>query len=99
SGLALTGPGVFHTTLNWPSDLISPMNTGLCRWWFFSSILAVKPDGALKVWPAMAAITLSTSVDLAFSTACFHMYTPMYDASIGSLVNGLSAPGNFLAFA
>jgi hypothetical protein len=28
---------------------------------------------ALKVWPAMAAMTLSVSVDLAFSTACFHM--------------------------
>ena len=35
------------------------------------------PVGALKVWPAMAAITLSTSVDLAFSTACFHMLMPM----------------------
>ena len=30
-GLARTGPGVFHTTLNWPSALTSPMNTGLCR--------------------------------------------------------------------
>ena len=35
------------------------------------------PDGAVKVWPAMAAITLSVSVDLAFSTACFHMWMPM----------------------
>ena len=61
-GLAFTGPGVFHTTLNWPSALISPMNTDLCRWWFFSSILEVMPLGAVKVWPAMAAITLSTSV-------------------------------------
>ena len=49
------------------------MNTGLCRWWFFSSILAVKPEGALNVWPAMAAITLSVSKLFAFSTACFHM--------------------------
>jgi hypothetical protein len=39
--------------------------------------LSVKPLGALKVWPAMAAITLSVSVDLAFSTACFHMWMPM----------------------
>ena len=30
-GWALIGPGVFHTTLNWPSGLISPMKTGLCR--------------------------------------------------------------------
>src|SRR4051812_23461017 len=54
-GLAFTGPGVFQTTLNWPSDFTSPMNTGLCWWWFLASIVAVKPDGALKVWPAMAA--------------------------------------------
>ena len=26
-----TATGVFHTTLNWPSGLISPMKTGLCR--------------------------------------------------------------------
>ena len=76
-GLAFTGPGVFQTTLNWPSPLTSPMNTDLCRWWFFSSILETMPDGALKVWPAIAAITLSVSVDLAFSTACFHMLMPM----------------------
>ena len=38
-GSAFTGPLVFHTTLNWPSALISPMNTGLCRWWFFSSMV------------------------------------------------------------
>src|SRR5437764_11389976 len=89
-GCALMGPGVFHTTLNWPSAFTSPMNTGLCRWWFFASICAVNPEGALKVWPAIAAITLSVSVDLAFSTACAHMCTPMYVASIGSLVSGLS---------
>src|SRR3954470_2451254 len=89
-GCAFTGPGVFHTTLNWPSAFTSPMNTGLCRWWFFMSIVAVKPEGALKVWPAIAAMTLSVSVDLAFSTACAHMWTPMYVASIGSLVSGLS---------
>src|SRR6185312_14869892 len=53
-GLAFTGPGVFHTTLNWPSALISPMNTLLCRWWFFSSIFETMPEGALKVWPALA---------------------------------------------
>src|SRR5574343_1799473 len=76
-GAALTGPGVFHTTLNWPSAFTSPMNTGLCRWWFFSSIFTSMPDGALKVWPAMAAMTLSVSVDLAFSTACAHMWMPM----------------------
>ena len=35
------------------------------------------PDGALKVCPAMAAMTLSLSVDLAFSTACAHMWMPM----------------------
>ncbi len=45
-GLARTGPGVFQTTLNCPSAFTSPMNTGLCRWWFFSSILAVNPLGA-----------------------------------------------------
>src|SRR5262245_11372322 len=38
-GAARTGPSVFHTMLNWPSSLISPMTTGLWRWWFFSSIL------------------------------------------------------------
>src|SRR5436190_8103285 len=37
-GLALTGAGVFHTVLNWPLACTSPMNTLLCRWWFFSSI-------------------------------------------------------------
>ncbi len=37
----------------------------------------MKPPGALKVWPAIAAITLSVSVHLAFSTACFHMWMPM----------------------
>jgi hypothetical protein len=31
------------------------------------------PPGALKVWPAMAAMTLSVSVLLAFSTACPHV--------------------------
>src|SRR6188768_1828012 len=96
-GLALTGAGVFHTTLNWPSAFTSPMNTGLCRWWLVASIVEVKPPGAGKVWPAIAAITLSVSVLLAFSTACFHMWMPMYVASIGSLVSGLSAPGSFLA--
>ena len=72
-GCALTGPLVFQTTLNWPSAFTSPMNTGLCRWWFFSSIFEVMPEGALKVWPPIAAATLSGSKDLAFSTACFHM--------------------------
>src|SRR5690606_38749049 len=76
-GLARTGPGVRQTTLNWPSSWISPMNTGLCRWWLRSSIFATKPDGASKVWPAIASITLSTSVVPAFSTACFHMWSPM----------------------
>src|SRR5207249_9633951 len=72
-GWALTGPLVFHTTLNWPSAFTSPMYTGFCRWWFFSSILATKPEGALKVWPAIASLTLATSKLFAFSTACFHM--------------------------
>src|SRR4029434_3206927 len=63
--LALTGPGVFHTTLNWPSALISPMNTLLCRWWFFSSIFDTMPEGAVKVWPASAAIRLPVSALLA----------------------------------
>jgi len=36
-------------------------------------MVEVMPEGALKVWPAMAAITLSTSVVFAFSTACFHI--------------------------
>ncbi len=72
-GWALTGPLVFHTTLNWPSAFTSPMNTALCRWWFFSSIFEVMPEGAVKVWPAIAALTLSMSKVLAFSTACFHM--------------------------
>src|SRR5215510_6049719 len=99
-GLAFTGSLVFHTTLNWPSALISPMNTLLCRWWFFSSIFETMPEGALKVWPAMAAITLSVSVLLAFSTACFHMLMPIQVASIGSLVSGLSLwPGMLWALA
>src|SRR2546423_11015218 len=76
-GFAFTGAGVFHTTLNWPSAFTSPMNTGLCRWWFFASIVDVKPPGARKVWPAIAAITLSVSVLSAFSTASFHMWMPM----------------------
>ncbi len=59
----------------------------------------MKPSGAANDWPAMAAITLSVSNDLAFSTACFHMWMPMYVASIGSLVSGLSAPGSFFALA
>jgi hypothetical protein len=46
-GWAFTGPGVFHTTLNWPSAFTSPMNTGLCRWWFLASMVLVKPPGAL----------------------------------------------------
>src|ERR1700674_1153474 len=98
-GVALIGPAVFQTTLNWPLPCTSPMNTGFCRCWFFSSILMVKPSGALNDCPAIAAITLSTSVDLAFSTACFHMFMPTYAASIGSLVSGFSAPARFLAFA
>src|SRR4051812_1466020 len=99
-GLALIGPGVFHTTLNWPSAFTSPISTGLCRWWFFASIVITKPSGPLKVWPAIAAIPLSVSVLLAFSTACAHMCTPMYVASIGSFVSGLSLwPGMFFALA
>src|SRR6185436_2875229 len=98
-GCAFTGPGVFHTTLNWPSAFTSPMNTALCRWWFFASMVEVMPEGAVKVWPAIAAITLSVSKLFAFSTACFHMWMPMYVASIGSLVSGLSAPGSFFALA
>ena len=58
-GLAFTGPGVFQTTLNWPSALTSPMKTDLCRWWFFSSILDVMQLGAVKVWPAMAGQTFT----------------------------------------
>src|SRR5574337_687524 len=75
-GWARIGSLVLHTTLNWPSALISPMNTGLCRWWLVLSMVRVKPEGALKVWPAMAAMTLSVSVDLAFSTAWAHMWMP-----------------------
>ena len=48
------------------------------------------PDGAVKVWPAMAAMTLSVSVLLALVTACAHMRKPITLASIGSLVSGLS---------
>jgi hypothetical protein len=43
----------------------------------FSSILIVKPSGAANVWPFTAAITLSVSVDLAFATACAHMWMPI----------------------
>ena len=42
----LTGPGVFHTTLNWPSARISPMNTDLCRWWF--SRVHLRDDAARR---------------------------------------------------
>src|SRR5450432_3464296 len=98
-GVALIGPAVFQTTLNWPSPCTSPMNTGFHRWWFFSSILIVKPSGAANVCPAIAAITLSVSVLLALATACAHMWMPTQAASIGSLVNGLSAFGNFTFFA
>src|SRR5258705_13496470 len=70
-GWALIGPLVFHTTLNWPSAFTSPMNTALCRWWFFGSIVEVMPEGALNVCPPIAALTLATSNVLAFSTACF----------------------------
>src|SRR5258708_22747476 len=72
-GVALIGPGVFHTTLNWPFACTSPMNTGLCRGWFFSSIFIVNPSGALNDRPAIAAIPVSTSVYFAFSTACVHL--------------------------
>ena len=48
----MTGPGVFHTTLNWPSALVSPINPDFCKSWFFSSILLTMPDGALNVCPA-----------------------------------------------
>src|SRR5690606_40611868 len=75
-GWALIGPLVFQTTLNWPSARTSPISTGLCRWCYFSSILSVKPLGAAKVWPAMAAITLTGAADLDYSTTCFHTYMP-----------------------
>ena len=77
--LRLDRPVVFHTTLNWPSAFTSPMNTGLCRWWFFSSILIVKPSGALKVWPAIAAITLSVSK----SVRLLDGLLPHVDADVG----------------
>jgi hypothetical protein len=62
--------------LNCPSARISPIITGLCRWWLVLSIVSSKPHGALNFWPPIAAMTLSTSVVLAFSTACFHMCMP-----------------------
>src|SRR5262249_3978497 len=74
-GWARTGFAVFHTTLNWPSPLTSPIITGLSRWWL-SPIVSVKPSGALKVWPYMAARTLLGSVEPAFFTACAHMWMP-----------------------
>ena len=40
-------------------------------------IFEVMPLGAVKVWPAIAAITLSVSVLPAFLTACAHMLKPM----------------------
>ena len=40
-GWARMGPLVRHTTLNCPSARTSPMSTGLCRWWFFSSIFSL----------------------------------------------------------
>src|SRR6185503_6360203 len=46
-GSAFTGPLVFQTTLNWPFACTSPINTALCRWWFFASIVEVMPEGAL----------------------------------------------------
>src|SRR5262245_20721004 len=80
-----TKPGVFHTTLNWPSARTSPMNTGLVMWWF-GSILETPPVRFGASIPGSAAITLSGSVDFAFSTALTHMAKPMTWASIGSLV-------------
>jgi hypothetical protein len=76
------------------------MNTACAGDGSSRSIVIVKPSGALKLWPAMAAITLSVSVLPAFSTACAHMCMPMYVASIGSLVSGLSFwPARLLASA
>jgi hypothetical protein len=69
----LTGPGVFQTTLNWPSAFTSPMNTGLCRWWFFSSIFGVKPRRRLEGLAAHRGDHLVGVGLFAFSTACFHM--------------------------
>src|SRR5215467_5639224 len=71
-GCARTAVFVFHTTLNWPSPRISPIITGLCRWWL-PSISSVTPDGAAYFWPITATRTLSTSVLFAFSPACFHI--------------------------
>ena len=41
------------------------------------SIVDAKPPGAGKVWPAIAAMTLSVSVLLALATAWAHMWMPM----------------------
>src|SRR6266576_2962214 len=80
-----TRPGVFHTTSNWPLPLISPMKTGLVMWWF-GSIFEVPPVRFLASMPGRASITLSGSVDFAFSTALTHLSKPLTWASIGSLV-------------
>lgn len=44
---------------------------------------AKKQQGALKVRPLMAAMTLSTSVLLAFSTAGIHMWMPIKNGPWG----------------
>ena len=58
-----------------------------------SNYIALFAYGLIGV-AVIAAITLSTSVVFAFSTACFHMLMPMYAASMGSLVSGLSSAGS-----
>src|SRR5262245_16935999 len=80
-----TSPSVFHTTSNWPSPLISPMNTGLVIWWL-ASIFEVPPVRLVASMPGRASITLSGSVDLTFSTALTHMLKPITCASMGSLL-------------
>src|SRR4029077_1876095 len=60
-----TRPSVFHTTSNWPSPLISPMNTGLVMWWL-GSIFDIPPVKLAASIPGKASITLSASVDLTF---------------------------------
>ena len=40
-GCARSGSGVFQTTSNWPSSWISPIITGLCRWWLLLSMTSV----------------------------------------------------------
>src|SRR5262249_41989409 len=79
-----TRPDVFHTTLNGPSALISPMNTGLLMWWL-GNISAVPPVRFATLMPGSVSITLSGLVVPAFFTASTHMWKPMTGASIGAL--------------